>query len=275
MEWPPGWREITTIMGVINITPDSFSDGGKFHKPQDALKCATQHLRNGACVLDLGAQSTRPGAEIVGPAEELKRLLPALKAIRSTHRDTLISVDTFWSVVAEQAIKQGANWINDVSAGRHDPDIFKVVADAGCPFVLNHSRGDSLSMDSLASYNDVVNNVIQELLWQTESAMNCGISSEQLIWDPGLGFAKDTDHNLRIINGLENISQKGFPLLIGPSRKRFIGEILNLSDPSKRLMGTAAIVCRCVQANVSMVRVHDVREASETIAMASKLWPSK
>ncbi len=272
MNLPNGWLEKTCLMAVINITPDSFSDGGKYLDPESALESASLHLNNGANVLDLGAQSTRPGATLLSPEEELSRLIPVLKEIRSSHKNTIISIDTFWSIVAERALNEGANWINDVSGGRLDQDIFKVVAESGCPYVLTHSRGNSESMNSLASYVDVVIDVRNELLKSTELALNSGIMSDQLIWDPGLGFAKTTEHNLDILHGLDAFTSEGFPLLVGPSRKRFVGDVTQESDPLQRVFGTAAVVCRCVQANVAMVRVHDVKAISQTLKMASSLW---
>ena len=154
--WPQGWRRRTAVMGVINITPDSFSDGGRFIRIEAALQEATRQLRQGADVLDLGAQSTRPGAKEVGAEEECKRLLPVLTAIRKRWPEVLISVDTFLAPVAEAALECGASWINDVSGGRRDPDLLRVVADAGCPVVLMHSRGNSKTMDELTGYSDLI-----------------------------------------------------------------------------------------------------------------------
>ncbi|WP_320674571.1 dihydropteroate synthase [Prochlorococcus sp. MIT 1341] len=273
MKWPKGWGTSTSIMGVINLTPDSFSDGGVCLNPEKALQKATFYLENGASVLDLGAQSTRPGAKEITPEEELKRLIPALKVIRSIHKDSIISVDTFCSVVAEKALEEGADWINDVSGGRRDPNLLRSVAQVRCPYVLTHSRGDSQSMNDFASYDDVVVDVLNELFQLTEKALKSGITVEQIIWDPGLGFAKNTEHNLIILQHLEMFVSEGFPVLIGPSRKRFIGEVLNQSDPLKRNFGTAAVVCRCFQSGISMVRVHDVASIRDTIEMAGKIWP--
>ncbi len=272
MYWPEGWKSITSLMGVINLTPDSFSDGGRFLDPEKAAIKANEYLYQGADVLDLGAQSTRPGAEEVGADEELRRLIPAICLIRQTNKNALISVDTFSSVVAERALEEGANWINDVSGGVRDSRILSLVAAAKCPYVLMHSRGNSETMDKLTGYQNVVKDVKKELLKRTEKAIDHGINPELIIWDPGLGFAKTTEQNLSILNGLEEFSSEGFPLLVGPSRKRFIGDVLNQTNPLERLMGTAAVVCRCVQANVSIVRVHDVCKIRQTISMASRLW---
>ncbi len=264
--------QTTAVMGVINITPDSFSDGGAFLDPQNALLRADSYLHEGAEVIDLGAQSTRPGAEEVGVEEELSRLIPVLKAIRSKHPNVLISVDTFWAEVAEKSLEEGASWINDVSGGTKDPAMLGVVAARNCPFVLMHSRGNSHTMDRLATYKDVVEEVRMELLSRTESAYAAGINLEKLIWDPGLGFAKNNVQNIVLLRNLERLSSDGFPLLVGPSRKRFIGAVLDEPNPNKRIMGTAAVVCRCVQAGVAIVRVHDVSETIQTVRMASAIW---
>ena len=259
-------------MGVINITPDSFSDGGRFLASERALAEALRQLTNGADVLDLGAQSTRPGAEEVGASEELRRLLPALKAIRERCPNALISVDTFHAPVAAKALEAGASWINDVSGGRRDPELLRGGADAGCPVVLMHSRGNSRTMDQLTSYDDVVADVKEGLLARSEAAIKAGIKESQIIWDPGLGFAKTHEQNLQLLRDLEQLTQEQPPILIGPSRKRFIGAVLEEPRPKARLWGTAAVACRCAQAGAAVVRVHDVGPISQTLRMAAALW---
>ncbi|MFL0729798.1 MAG: dihydropteroate synthase [Prochlorococcus sp.] len=273
LRWPQGWRERTTVMGVINITPDSFSDGGKYLDPRNALDQASLQLSQGADVLDLGAQSTRPGAEEVGWQEELNRLIPALISIRAAHPQALISVDTFLAQVAKAALEAGADWINDVSGGWRDPELLQVVAEAQCPYVLTHSRGNSQSMDQLTSYDDVSEEVRQGLLRRTDNALKAGIQPDQLIWDPGLGFAKTTKQNLILLRDLNQLCSEGFPILVGPSRKRFIGDVLNEPNPEARIWGTAVVASRCVEAKVAMVRVHDVGPIAQTIKMAEAVWP--
>ena len=258
-------------MGVINLTPDSFSDGGLYADVSNALLIANKQVNEGVDVLDLGAQSTRPGAIEVGDEEELRRLMPVLTEIRSSHPKILISIDTFLSKVAFSALEAGANWINDVSGGR-DLDLLRVVADAGCPYVLTHSRGNSMNMNSLASYTNVISEVRDELIIRTEKALSLGLKQDQLVWDPGIGFAKTTQQNLVILREIEELTKDGFPVLIGPSRKRFIGEILEEPIPIERIWGTSAVVCRCSQAKVAMVRVHDVKPIVQTLKMASILW---
>ena len=268
------WGQRTQVMGVINLTPDSFSDGGRFESPERALSQARRMLAAGVEILDLGAQSTRPGAEDVGSDVELQRLLPALKLIRSEPK-ALLSVDTFRAPVAAAALEAGADWINDISGGRRDPDILKVVAEAGCPYVLMHSRGDSHSMDQLVDYGSegVVSGVLSELRQASDRALAAGVREQQLIWDPGLGFAKTTEQNLELLRGLEQLHQDGIPLLVGPSRKRFIGAVLNEPRAKARLWGTAAVVARCVAAGVAVVRVHDAGPIAQVVRMADALWP--
>ena len=273
--WPQGWRRRTAVMGVINITPDSFSDGGRFIRIEAALQEATRQLRQGADVLDLGAQSTRPGAKEVGAEEECKRLLPVLTAIRKRWPEVLISVDTFLAPVAEAALECGASWINDVSGGRRDPDLLRVVADAGCPVVLMHSRGNSTTMDELTDYSDLIEEVKAGLRDRTDSAIAAGIKEDQIIWDPGLGFAKTHEQNLSLLSSLEQLTCEPRPLLVGPSRKRFIGAVLDEPRPKARLWGTAAVACRCAQAGVALVRVHDVGPIAQTLKMSAALWPQQ
>ena len=262
---PDGDR--TWVMGILNLTPDSFSDGGRFQRPDQALKQAARMLRDGADVLDLGAQSTRPGAVEIGPAAELERLLPVLTAIRAAHPRALLSVDTFHAEVAAAALASGADWINDVSGGRRDPAILQVVARSGCPYVLMHSRGDSRSMDQLTDYGDVVADVCAELLRSTRQAEAQGVARGQVIWDPGLGFAKTHAQNLALLRGLARLRQEGFPLLVGPSRKRFIGEVLAEPRPRARLWGTAAVCAEAIRGGADVLRVHDVGPLVQTARM--------
>ena len=267
------WGSRTLVMGVINLTPDSFSDGGRFDRPEAAVAQARRLVAAGADVLDLGAQSTRPGAETIGPEQELQRLLPALRAIRAACPEVLLSVDTFWAAVAEAALAAGADWINDVSGGQRDPAMLPLVARAGCPYVLMHSRGDSRSMDGLARYGeDVVAEVAAELQQASERALAAGVRREQLIWDPGLGFAKTTPQNLALLRDLDRLRAAGYPLLLGPSRKRFIGEVLQEPRPRARLWGTAAVCAQAIAKGADVLRVHDVAPIVQVATMADALW---
>ena len=261
----------TLVMGILNLTPDSFSDGGLLPDPQAALRAAGRMLAQGADLLDLGGQSTRPGAGEIGAEREIERVLPVLQAIRAAHPEAVLSVDTFRAPVAAAALAAGADWINDVGGGQRDPEILKLVAEAGCPYVLMHSRGDSTSMDELAVYGDVVQEVRQELLESSERAMAAGICRERLIWDPGLGFAKTTEQNLELLRRLSELAGDGFPVLVGPSRKRFIGAVLEEPRPRARLWGTAAICGQAIAAGAAILRVHDVGPIVQVVRMAAVL----
>jgi len=277
MRWPNGWRQRTAVMGVINLTPDSFSDGGRFNHPDQAMAQAARMVKAGADVLDLGAQSTRPGAEEVGADVELDRLLPALRCIRAAYPEVTLSVDTFLAPVAKAALAAGADWINDVSGGRRDPGMFPLVAAAGCPYVLMHSRGNSQTMDGLTDYGafGVVDGVGAELQAASERALVAGVRRDQLIWDPGLGFAKTTEQNLVLLQQLERLTDQGVAVLLGPSRKRFIGAVLDEPRPHARLWGTAVVCARAVAAGVSVLRVHDVAPIRQVVLMSAALWPNR
>jgi dihydropteroate synthase len=275
-------------MGVLNLTPDSFSDGGRFTAQAAAERQARLIAAQGADILDLGGQSTRPGAEDISAEEEIRRLIPILHRLLAAplpspftapegkpsagSQGPILSIDTFRAAVAEAALEAGAHWINDVSGGRREPEILKVVATAGCPYVLTHSRGDSRTMDSLACYGDVVREVREELLRATDAALAAGVRPAQLIWDPGLGFAKTTPQNLALLRGLAQMRGEGFPLLLGPSRKRFIGAVLDEPRARARLWGTAAACCRAIASGADIVRVHDVGAIVQTCRMADALW---
>lgn len=264
--------ERTHVMGVINLTPDSFSDGGRIGGAQQALQVARRMVAQGATLLDLGAQSTRPGAEDIGAKVEQQRLMPALELIRSALPEVILSIDTFRAPVAAAALAAGADWLNDVSCGRLDPELLCVAAARGCPLVLMHSRGDSRSMDSLTAYGDLVTEVIGELQEASSRAQAAGVATSQLIWDPGLGFAKNEAQCLALLDGLARLRAQGYPLLVGPSRKRFIGAVLGEPRPRARLWGTAAVVCKAIAAGADIVRVHDVGPIVQTARMADALW---
>jgi dihydropteroate synthase len=266
-------------MGVLNLTPDSFSDGGRLASVEAALRQAERLLQQGATVLDLGAQSTRPGAQEVGAAGELERLLPALRMIRSAHPEVALSIDTFDASVAEAALAAGADWINDVRGANatpgapggslRDPAMLPLMARAGCPYVLMHSRGDSRTMDGLTHYHDVVVEVMEELRAATEQALAAGVEPRQILWDPGLGFAKTTAQNLELLRRLPELVAAGFPVLVGPSRKRFIGAVLGEPRPRARLWGTAAVCALAVERGAAVLRVHDVGPIVQVARMAA------
>ena len=270
--WPKGWGQKTSIMGVINLTPDSFSDGGDLNSPKKVLYQVNQFLRNGVDIVDLGAQSTRPGAEEVGSNIEIKRLIPYLKLIKSEYPEILISIDTFNSDVAHEALLNGANWINDVTGGRRDNKILDVVSKFNCPFVITHSRGNSQNMNKFSKYENVLSEVKCSIENLIKNALEKNIAKKNLIVDPGIGFSKDTNQNLEILRNLDLFKKLNLPILIGASRKRFIGEILNELDPKERDIGTLAISCLCAHFKIDIVRVHNVKMNSQILKVADKIY---
>ena len=259
-------------MGVINLTPDSFSDGGDLNSKKKVLDQINHFLFNGVDVIDLGAQSTRPGAEEVGSKIEIKRLIPYLKLIKSKYPDVLISIDTFNSEVAYEALMSGANWINDVTGGRRDKEILDVVSKFNCPFVITHSRGNSKNMNELSKYENVLSEVKSSIETLVNNALEKNISQRNIIVDPGIGFSKDLNQNLEILKNLDEFKKFKLPILIGASRKRFIGEILNEKNPKERDIGTLAISCLCSHFNIDIVRVHNVRMNYQILKVADKIY---
>lgn len=265
----------TAVMAVMNITPDSFSDGGCITSVPQAVDTCAAYLQAGAHILDIGGQSTRPGAADVGPGVEMERVAPVIQAVRQQlGPEPVLSIDTFWADVAEAALHAGVNWVNDVSGGNHDPAMLPLVARWRCPYVLMHRRGNSRTMDAMAHYNDVVGEVEAALLRQTVTAQEAGVGPRQIFWDPGLGFAKTTHHSLTILRHLPRLANHGYPLLVGPSRKRFIGEILAQPEPCQRIWGTAATVCKAIAGGAAVVRIHDVEAMAQVATMADALWRS-
>ena len=259
-------------MGILNITPDSFSDGGDFLNIKKALKQAEKFVTFGVDIIDLGAQSTRPGAEEVGSKEEIKRLIPTLQELRKRFPDLIISVDTFNADVAYKSLLNGANWVNDVTGGRRDENILDIVSQSNCPFVITHSKGNSKNMNDLSNYDNLLEDIINELKHLTEKALSKGVNQNQIIWDPGIGFAKNTSQNITILKNLKVFKEEGFPLLIGASRKRFIGEVLKISNPKDRDIGSLAISCLCSQFNIEVVRVHNVEYNYQILKMADQIY---
>ena len=270
--WPKGWGQKTSIMGVINLTPDSFSDGGEFNSEKKVLDQVNQFLCNGVDVIDLGAQSTRPGAVEVGSDLEIKRLIPYLKIIRSEFPEILISIDTFNSDVAYEALLNGASWINDVTGGRRDKEILSVVSKFNCPFVVTHSRGNSQNMNKLSKYENLLSEVKCSIEILIKNALEKNVPRKNIIVDPGIGFSKDLNQNLEILRHLNIFKELKFPILIGASRKRFIGEILNEKNSKERDIGTLAISCLCSQFNIDIVRVHNVKLNYQILKVADRIY---
>ena len=270
--WPKDWGRKTAIMGVINLTPDSFSDGGDLNSTSKVLNQVNDFISNGVDIIDLGAQSTRPGAEEIGSRYEIKRLIPYLKIIRAEFPEILISIDTFNSEVANEALLNGANWINDVTGGRRDEKILDIVSKFNCPFVITHSRGNSQNMNELNQYKNFLSEVISSLESLIKKALEKKISSKNIILDPGIGFSKDLEQNLEVLKNLELFKKLNFPILIGASRKRFIGEILNEINPKERDIGTLAITCLCSQLNIDLIRVHNVKINYQILKVADRIY---
>ncbi len=261
----PPWP---AVMGILNVTPDSFSDGGKWNHPEEAVRRAALMVEEGAQVIDVGGESTRPGAEEVPPEEEIRRVAPVIRAIRETLEGVPISVDTRKAAVAREALKAGADWVNDVSALRHDPGMAEVCAQEGCPLVLMHMRGEPRTMQKDVHYDDPVAEIHAFLRDRASFALHRGIRPEKILLDPGIGFGKRPRDNLEILKRLSEFRTLGFPLLVGTSRKSFIGICLD-RPVEERLHGTTATVAAAVLAGARVVRVHDVRAARDAALMAA------
>ena len=251
----------TLVIGVLNVTPDSFSDGGKFSNAQDAVEFGIALHKQGADFIDVGGESTRPGAQRVSVGEEQRRVLEVIEGLTAAGIPT--SIDTMHASTAGAAVEAGAFLVNDVSGGLADPQMFEVVAALEVPYVVMHWRGHSTNMNSMASYGDVVTEVLAELGARVDAALTAGISRDAIVIDPGLGFAKEADHNWAILNHLHAFNETGYPVLIGASRKRFIGSLLSSNEGSvrpvdQRDVATDAISALAAAADVWAVRVHDV-----------------
>jgi len=247
------------VMGILNVTPDSFADGGKYFDSEHAIARGLEMISEGVNVIDIGGESTRPGAERVSAEEEQQRTIPVIKALAG--KGAVISIDTMSADTAKKAVEAGASIVNDVSGGKADPTMFATVAALNCRYVLMHWRGHSKDMNSLAVYEDVVVDVINELKEQIEKAIAAGIKKENLILDPGLGFSKDVRHNWEILDRLQELQALGFPILIGASRKRFLGG----DDPDQREVATINLTKTLVGKNIWGVRVHSVKPHREVI----------
>ena len=284
----------TRLMAVVNVTPDSFSDGGgaSWNLSQDhdtkpisdwlSSQLPTDTIKSNTMILDIGGQSTRPGAAEVTSEVELQRVLPFIRALRSSKPTDLsipmtISIDTYRAHVAAEAISAGANVVNDISGGTLDPEMLPTVVRLGCTIILMHMRGTPATMNSLTSYPDgVIPTVGRELLARVRAAEAVGIRRWRIILDPGIGFAKTQAQNLEILRRFAELRAteglEGIPWLVGASRKGFIGKITGVKEPSQRGWGTAAAVTAAVQGGADIVRVHDVKEMQQVVAMADAIW---
>lgn len=267
----------TLIMGVVNVTADSFSDGGRYLAPDAAVARARELVADGAAIVDVGGESTRPGAHRVPAELERDRVVPVISALAA--EGIAVSVDTMRASVAAAALDAGAAIVNDVSGGRADPDMTRVVADSDAPWILMHWRPSPGAPGpvwagihhEITEYDDVVAEVRDELLHQADAAIAAGIAPERIVLDPGLGFAKNAAHNWELLRGLPTLQDTGFRILVGASRKRFLGELLGGREPAGREVATAAVSALAAQAGVWGVRVHDVRSTADAIAV-TEAW---
>jgi dihydropteroate synthase len=260
---------VPLVMGILNITPDSFSDGGVHFDRSKALHAALQMEDDGAAIVDIGGESTRPGAQAVSVEQEIDRVVPVIREIRQ--RSAIpISIDTRNAMVAAAALEAGADIINDVSALRHDGDMRTIAARAGVPVILMHMRGTPQTMQQLAQYDDVVRDVANELAAVRDEAVEAGIDSRQILVDPGIGFAKTFDHNLEILARCSELSAIA-PVVIGASRKAFIGHITGRPSGPDRAIGSLAAAAAAMRGGAAMVRVHDVRETVDFVKVMAAI----
>ena len=260
----------TLIMGVLNVTPDSFSDGGLYADADIAVKRAHEMVAQGADVIDIGGESSRPGSEPVSIDEELHRVLPVIKRIVQ-ELDVLISIDTYKSTVAEYALEAGAHIVNDISGLNFDPNMAKLAADTGVPVILMHIQGTPKNMQAAPQYHALISEIILYLRNSIEHAETAGVSPEKIIIDPGIGFGKTMEHNLEIIRRLKEFRCLGKPILIGTSRKSFIGKILDL-PVEERIEGTIATVVASIINGADIVRVHDVKQVQRAVKMVDAIY---
>ena len=267
----PGPSEPPVVMGVLNVTPDSFSDGGRFVDVETAVAHAGQMTDDGAAIIDVGAESTRPGSRPVPDAEQVRRAAPVIERIRRLHPHVCISIDTQSAAVARAALDAGADWINDISALRADPAMADLAATTGAPVVLMHMQGTPQTMQDNPTYDDVVGEVAAFLDRQVSVAKSAGIHPERIVIDPGIGFGKTTEHNLQILARLREIVAIGPAVLIGASRKSFIGKTLGIDAPQDRLAGSLACAAVAVMAGARIIRAHDVRETAHAARMCHRI----
>jgi len=261
------------IMGILNVTPDSFSDGGQFDETQPAVKHALDMMYEGADIIDVGGESTRPGSERINADEQILRVAETIKSIRDIALEEIeISIDTTLSEVAEAAIDAGASIINDVTAGTEDPQILELAADKDAPIILMHMQGNPQTMQSNPVYDDVVEDVRAYLLDRVETAMAAGVKQENIAIDPGIGFGKTQEHNMQLMARLDRFVDTGLPVLLGASRKRFMGAICEGVEAHELVGATCATTVAGVNAGVQMFRVHDVRPNRQAANVA---WAMK
>ncbi len=259
-------KERTYVMGILNITPDSFSDGGKFNELGKALKRVQEMIEEGADIIDIGGESTRPGFEVVEAEEEINRVVPVIKAIKEKF-DIPISIDTYKSETAKAAIEAGADIINDIWGFKKDKNMAKLCAEKNVPCILMHNRDN-------AEYTDIMKDIKEDLIESINIALDAGVERENIILDPGIGFAKSLEENLKVMNNIEKIKELGFPILLGTSRKSMIGLTLNLPK-DERLEGTLATTVLGITKGCEFIRVHDIKENKRVCVMTDSILKSK
>ncbi|MEH2054053.1 dihydropteroate synthase [Nostoc sp.] len=265
------WGQRTYLMGILNVTPDSFSDGGEFNTTSAALVQAQALVAAGADIIDVGGQSTRPGAKQITLAEELERVLSVLEVLRP-EISIPISVDTTRAAVAKASVEAGADIINDISGGTFDSEMLPTVAELNVPMILMHIRGTPQTMQQQTDYQDLLTEIYSFLGGQIEVATTVGIDLDKIIIDPGIGFAKNYEQNLEIFRGLRSLAALNCPILVGASRKSFIGRILNQPDPKARVWGTAAACSAAIFNGADILRVHDVQEMRDVSLVADAIF---
>jgi len=264
----------TLVMGILNVTPDSFADGGRYSTTNLALKRADEMISEGVEIIDVGGESTKPGADRITQAEEVARVIPVIKELAK--KDTPISIDTTRASVAEQAIKLGISYVNDVSGGLADPEMYKLIAKhPKVQYIIMHWRAHSKTMQDHAIYKDVVKEVKEELEERIEDAIKAGVNPDQIIIDPGLGFAKLPEHNWELLRNIDRIALLGYPILIGASRKRFLGELTGSSNPDDREAASIAVTAMVAKQGVWGVRTHSVKPHRDAIATVNSFAKSK
>lgn len=260
----------TLVMGILNVTPDSFADGGRHFTTEDALNRAKEMIDEGVDIIDIGGESTKPGADRVTETEEAERVIPVLEQVIPLGTD--VSIDTTRSSIAEKAIKLGVKYVNDVSGGLADEGMYKLISKhPEVQYVIMHWRGHSKTMQELATYKDVVKEVKEELEERVNCAIEAGVDPDQIIIDPGIGFSKTAEHNWELLKNLDRLSLLGYPILIGASRKRFLGELTGGTNPDDREAATLAITAAMAKQGVWAVRTHSVKPHRDVIATISAL----
>ncbi len=272
VKWPRGRLDFSAgciVMGILNVTPDSFSDGGQFFDSDKAIKRGIEMAAEGAAIIDVGGESSRPGAQAVSAEEQVRRVLPVIEGL-SGKIDVPISIDAYDYEVAEAGLDAGAAMINDITA-LGDEKVGKLAAEREVPVVLMHMQGEPATMQTEPKYGDLVGEVLEFLLVRANRAEEFGIAKNKIFIDPGIGFGKTTEHNLELLSNIDKFVKSGYRVLVGTSRKRFIGELTGKDNPSERIFGTAATVALCAADGVSIVRVHDVDEMVDVVKVVNAI----